>query len=285
MSKLTPVLGAALVLVAAAVGGVWAQDEGSGPVCADCHDDIAASFAQTPHGLRRGDAPACTSCHGDGTRHMEEGDPALIVYPRGADGARMCMSCHSDLHSAFEGGAVHARADVNCDSCHQIHPEGVPPATLLRSDPRILCATCHSKQERSFERPYGHQIGRAGLDCVSCHNPHGGPGERSVKVDRSGDSVCVSCHADLRGPFVFPHPGGATATCTTCHEPHGSSNPHALRRVRVDQLCLECHSPTTSGTLGSQPPSFHDLGNPRYRNCTVCHVAIHGSNTSPALRK
>lgn len=285
MSKLTPVLGAALVLVVAAVGGVRAQGD-PGSDCAVCHDDIAASYALTPHGIERSDAPDCTSCHGDGTRHMEEGgDPSLIDSPRGAAGARMCMTCHGDLHSAFEGGEVHGRSDVHCESCHRIHPEGAPPRALLVSDVRLLCDGCHSRQARSFERPYGHQIGRAGLDCVSCHNPHGGPGERSIRVDRSGDSACVSCHAELRGPFVFPHPGGATASCTTCHEPHGSSNPHALRRTSVDQLCLECHSPTTTGTLGSQPPSFHDLRSPRYRNCTVCHVAVHGSNTSPTLRK
>ena len=73
--------------------------------------------------------------------------------------------------------------------------------------------------------------------------------------------------------------------CRACHEPHGSSNPMALKRSRVDQLCLECHSPIEGGTLGPQPPAIHDLFSPRYRNCTTCHVAIHGSNTSPALLK
>ena len=59
----------------------------------------------------------------------------------------------------------------------------------------------------------------------------------------------------------------------------------ALTRPTVSQLCLECHSPISGGTLGSQPPSFHDLLSPRYRNCTTCHVAIHGSNSSPELLK
>jgi hypothetical protein len=26
------------------------------------------------------------------------------------------------------------------------------------------------------------------------------------------------------------------------------------------------------------PPSFHNLNSPTYRNCTTCHVMIHGSN-------
>jgi predicted CXXCH cytochrome family protein len=84
---------------------------------------------------------------------------------------------------------------------------------------------------------------------------------------------------------VFPHVSNVVGDCMSCHQPHGSSNPNALTRSQVYQLCLECHSPIEGGTLGSQPPSFHDLLSPRYRNCTTCHVAIHGSNMSPQLLK
>ena len=58
-----------------------------------------------------------------------------------------------------------------------------------------------------------------------------------------------------------------------------------LKRATVAQLCIECHSPLTTGTLGSQPPSFHNLRLPRYQNCTTCHVAVHGSNRDPQLLK
>ena len=67
----------------------------------------------------------------------------------------------------------------------------------------------------------------------------------------------------------------------SCHTAARLVEPDALTRASVNQLCLECHSPISGGTLGSQPPSFHDLLSPRYRNCTTCHVAIHGSNSSP----
>ena len=56
-----------------------------------------------------------------------------------------------------------------------------------------------------------------------------------------------------------------------------------LTRSTVAQLCLECHSNITGTTLGSQPPSLHDLRSPRYQNCTTCHTAVHGSNVSPRL--
>ena len=102
---------------------------------------------------------------------------------------------------------------------------------------------------------------------------------------RSGEAICYSCHAEKRGPFVFPHDALAVGDCQSCHEPHGSPNPHRLKRPQVFQLCIECHSPITGTTLGSQPPSFHNLSNPRYQNCTTCHVAVHGSNQSPQLLK
>lgn len=104
-----------------------------------------------------------------------------------------------------------------------------------------------------------------------------------LKVDRSGEPVCVSCHTDKRGPFVFAHPALVAGTCLSCHEAHGSANPMMLSRARVSQVCLECHTGVPSGTVGSQPPSLHDLRSPRYQNCTTCHVAVHGSNSSPKL--
>jgi DmsE family decaheme c-type cytochrome len=263
-----------------------AEPTGVAADCAVCHDTLVPAFQQTPHALARKDAPDCTTCHGDGTKHMDAGgDTSLISLPAGPAGEQLCLRCHDALHGAFNGGEVHSRSAVACFDCHTIHPPKPGPAHLLRQEPNTLCATCHPGQERAFSRPFGHRIGRAGLECVSCHDPHGGSGQQSLKVDDSGDPVCVSCHADKRGPFTFPHVVNVTDGCLSCHEPHGSSNPHALIRSRVDQLCLECHSPIGGNTLGSQPPAFHNLYDPRYRECTVCHVAVHGSNTSPTLTR
>ena len=103
----------------------------------------------------------------------------------------------------------------------------------------------------------------------------------------------MSCHRDKRGPHVFPHVASTFAArmdsgrnCMTCHEPHGSNNPKMLIRATTRQLCMECHSSTTStNAIGSTPPAFHNLNDPRFQHCTTCHVAVHGSNRSPALLK
>jgi DmsE family decaheme c-type cytochrome len=273
-------------LLVGSIAAAQAEDDGSED-CAMCHDDMAASFAETIHGVAARGAPSCVTCHGDGLEHMDEGgDPELIQNPTGAAQNELCLGCHQQVQTMFSMRSVHADTAIDCSGCHSIHEADRNQHAMLKQDATTLCATCHPGPANSFRRPYGHRLDLGGLDCASCHNPHGGAGEHSLKVDRSGDGPCVSCHAEKRGPFAFPHVSGIAGNCMSCHQPHGSTNPMALTRSRVDQLCLECHSRIVPpDTFGSQTPSSHNLADPRYRNCTTCHVAIHGSNTSPALLK
>jgi hypothetical protein len=59
--------------------------------------------------------------------------------------------------------------------------------------------------------------------------------------------------------------------------PHGSNNPRLLTRNNVNNLCIECHGLSTFLTL-------HNQAN-KYQACTMCHVAIHGSNASDVFFK
>jgi len=94
----------------------------------------------------------------------------------------------------------------------------------------------------------------------------------------------LQCHSDKRGPFVYEHAVMRMDGCTACHEPHGSANPRMLTRHEVRLVCLECHanlpippSIAKNPYIGGQPPALHDLRSPRFQNCTICHVKIHGS--------
>jgi predicted CXXCH cytochrome family protein len=76
--------------------------------------------------------------------------------------------------------------------------------------------------------------------------------------------------------------------CKACHLPHGTVNPRMLTRHEVRFVCLECHSnapQTIQQSLGGIPPAFHDLRSPRFRNCTICHLKIHGSYVDAALER
>ena len=263
--------------------------------CSICHADESKAFDTNVHG--HGKAPkgeptpnaVCESCHGNGKAHIEAGgDKTLIATPRGPAGAdKYCLSCHeiiADRPASHHAGAHANSATVNCLTCHSIHKPEPRAAHLLAQNELALCTSCHATEAASLRnKPYAHRIGRGGMECSSCHNPHGGTGHESLAITRTGEMPCLGCHFDKRGPFVFQHAAEAAGDCLQCHEAHGSSNPKMLKRATVAQVCLECHSPIAPGTLGSQPPSFHNLSLPRYQNCTTCHVAVHGSNRDPQL--
>ena len=284
------------VLAALLVSG-WAAaapPDSPAAACADCHDE-AKIFARNRHahlpsfaksGIT-GDA-ICAVCHGETADHVaSSGEKPAGRTMRTPDAASFCLTCHDTTadHRSFRN-SVHANsAAVNCLSCHSVHASDPKAPPLLKKPPVVLCAGCHPTVAASFhDKPFAHRL-EGGMTCVSCHDPHGKRGESALKRTRADELPCLACHAEKRGPFVFEHVSGVVGDCMTCHEPHGSSNPKRLIRSRVQQVCLECHSPITPTTLGSQPPSLHNISLPRYQNCTVCHVAIHGSNRSPQLFK
>ena len=233
----------------------------------------------------------CTTCHGDGAEHIAGGgDKTKITVPRGLAGANeTCMLCHQKTtDKVSRRGGMHSNsAAVNCLTCHSIHK--AQSDHLVVAPQMSLCGTCHAQGASFRNKPFGHRLDRAnnrtGMQCSTCHEPHGRPGKDSIKTTSAGEVACLGCHADKRGPFVFKHGALAAGDCTSCHEVHGSVNPKQLKRATVQQVCLECHSTITTATFGSQPPAFHNISTARYQNCTTCHVAIHGSNRNPQLLK
>lgn len=269
--------------------------------CGDCHEQ-AKAFVNNPHArgsVKKGEVSSdvCQTCHGDGTEHIAGGgDKSKINKPAGLKGSEeTCMMCHDTATAKVSRhGSMHANSKaVNCLSCHSIHNADARAPHLVAKPQLQLCGTCHTQAASFRNRAYAHRLGEGGMECSSCHEPHGRGSEAGrsltmaghLKTTPTGESACVNCHTEKRGPFVFQHGGYAAADCTTCHDPHGSSNPKQLRRATVMQVCIECHSPIQTVSLGSQPPSFHNLLDARYQNCTTCHVAVHGSNRSPQLLK
>jgi DmsE family decaheme c-type cytochrome len=285
-----------LVLLVLGVTGIGRPALGADAAsCGDCHEQ-SKTFGANPHGRAACELPgdaACASCHGDGKAHMEAGgDKSLIRGLHGAKGAETCVTCHdvTTEHTSFIGGVHGSSVVVNCLTCHSIHSPVSREPKLLAKGQTKLCASCHQGQTSSMEsKAYTHRLDRGGFTCASCHNPHGRAGEGMLKQTAQGELPCLTCHNEKRGPYVYEHVGPTTAGmmggCLTCHEPHGSNNPKMLTRSRIDMLCLECHSALAAGPVGSQPPATHNLLLPRWRNCTTCHVAVHGSNRSPKLLK
>ena len=302
--------------------------------CVACHEPYVSSFENSPHASYSRnprlpiDRKGCESCHGPGGPHLanleNEADiPRYIIgytnrNPRQTSEA--CMRCHQDtLSDSHWRRTAHARADIGCVDCHQIHfggQHGLPkpgpvdtaigagrpiaePASetkkqppqpaasrvparesifiaqpenrkLLRGDEATMCGRCHRKATLEFRHNFHHPVPEGRLLCSDCHDVH--PSKGMHRKVRPGKDMCVTCHAEMQGPFVFEHDlqvGTDDGGCDECHRPHGSNNP-ALLTTFSRGACGKCHT---------DKMATHFPG----RTCwqSGCHVAIHGSNTDP----
>ena len=282
--------------------------------CKACHEDQFKKFVTTKHS-RLAEVPSwkdkaqgCEGCHGPGKAHIEAaGDKTKIVTftkKSSKEVSETCLSCHagSQSHNNFRRGE-HWRNDVGCTDCHTAHgsdlknghagsitlvggasiqnPGNTGDSMLKQGEPQ-LCISCHSETKAQFSKPFHHKVLEGTMKCTDCHNAHGGFESKQANLAVGADSACVKCHSNKQGPFVYEHAPLKVEGCAACHTPHGSSNPKMLKRSSVRQLCLECHTGITE-ELSPQAPSLHNQAQVRYLQCTVCHSAIHGSNSSNVL--
>ncbi len=276
-------------------------------VCRTCHPDVWSKFFKNPHypglaGIKEtNETTGCESCHGPGKAHVAAhgGKSTIIVFSELAPKQRMnaCLRCHASDPVRFNvTRSVHTDNGVVCTECHSIHKPATPRKLLARTQPQ-LCYTCHADIRAQFQMPYKHRVNEGAMGCIDCHNPHGADapswrmGTRPRMVGRAlpNQEACLRCHVDKQGPFAFTHPPVSVEGCEMCHYPHGSTNPRLLRRPVVFTLCLECHNgakPYGREGNGIQPLSpAHNMADPRYQNCTSCHVSIHGSNQDSLFRR
>lgn len=273
--------------------------------CAECHEQFAKDFPQSPHAIYVHNASlpidrqGCEACHGPAKDHVNEDDPGkhILAYPKLSpkEVIDACLRCHGDLmKKPHFNSEPHARAGLACTNCHQIHPKAylqnpladdrgtvksqVFAATkdsnlLLRSDEATLCASCHKPEVADFRKNSHHPVPEGRMNCSDCHSIHPTTADR-LKTSALKDK-CVTCHRDVAGPFAFEHDpvaGWTGGGCMECHNPHGSNNPRLLNAFSRG-LCLQCHT--------NEGGSSHFPG----QSCWTsgCHVAIHGSNHDPRL--
>jgi DmsE family decaheme c-type cytochrome len=261
--------------------------------CKTCHEDIFKNFETTPHFVttlenQRGpEWQGCEACHGPGKEHVESGgDKTKIFTFKGvsaqASSAR-CLDCHTygEEHSNFARSA-HLENNVGCIDCHSPHHAQENQHLMKEKQPQ-LCYGCHLEAKQQFNRPFHHRVNEGMVQCSDCHNPHGGFQTRQLRATAAQDVACIKCHSEKAGPFVHEHPPIKTEGCVSCHTPHGSANPRLLKRSQVNLMCLECHSLTVD-TGAPATPTFHNQAQ-KYQACTLCHVAIHGSNFDPFFFK
>ena len=238
----------------------------------------------------------CEQCHGPGSLHVEGGgDVSKIISFRqrtAADANGACLSCHlKDASVRNWVNGRHASNKIRCTDCHQIRgyaksaskpkvsfdlmttsasdmAESFVPETEKMIQPSWKtnenCLSCHQTQRGQMSLPYHHPLREGKMNCADCHDPHGGPTGNNLRTSNV-NQLCLTCHAQYRGPFAYQHPP-VSENCMSCHTPHGSPNTNLLT-VSQPALCLQCHAGHHNGA-----------GTPLPDRCTNCHVSIHGTD-------
>ena len=234
----------------------------------------------------------CEACHGPAGAHVK----AFGVKPMGivifgpnsptpvAQQNAMCLTCHKSNVGHMWASSAHAANQVSCADCHQIHSATDP--VRVQSTEAQVCAKCHQAVSAALLEPYHHPVPEGTLTCSSCHDPHGSAA-RAMLVKATVNETCTSCHAQLRGPFLWEHQP-VSEDCTNCHTPHGSVQP-ALLKERPPILCQQCHDPAGHPSVPYGPQGLPGMpaGMPNpyllVGGCVNCHSQVHGSN-SPSGR-
>lgn len=252
--------------------------------CATCHEEVTKGFATNPHtrmALMHGkNGVTCENCHGAGKAHVDGGgDTSKIFNPAKASPKEVeakCLACHADAHPNFER-SPHARANVSCIGCHDIH-QPKEEAALLKLPQPALCFQCHADVKPQFSMPFHHKVNEGVVKCGDCHDVHGTFQNSNLKVTADQNAICTKCHTETRGPFVFEHAAVKAEGCVGCHSPHGSQNARLLNMPNINVLCNQCHSPVAAATVHSMSAGSSEL-----TPCTDCHTYIHGSNLNQAF--
>lgn len=174
-------------------------------------------------------------------------------------GSKECEQCHEELYKSFRT-ADHAlltmggpnTLNAGCESCHG-------PSSI------------HSESGGETKTPYSFTAGRPMANnfgaSLTTPNPRG------------VETVCYTCHGNVRGEFSLPshHPvPEGRMNCTECHSPHkGSAHLGGGTALRAqDATCLKCH-PSQSGPYVFEHEAMHE-------GCTSCHGA-HGTVNAKML--
>lgn len=290
-----------------AVAPVLAQTQAASgaPICANCHEDAWKSTRLTAHGAKNdATGAACAACHSNIDAHAKDSkvkptSPLTAKSATAAEKSGVCLTCHAgNRNMAFWQSGQHRKNDVSCNDCHSIHgavsasnPKmlkvqgfaAAPYTTTARQLAYKTCIACHRDTRGEIMKPSHHPIAEGKVACHDCHDPHGALTPVMLKAENYQD-LCVSCHADKRGPWIHEHPP-VMENCATCHTPHGSAHNRLLAQ-KPPALCADCHPGGHThglydgrGTIpGVNPSNIRFEGS----GCVSCHRQIHGSNAPPS---
>jgi predicted CXXCH cytochrome family protein len=233
------------------------RDAADGTVCLGCHQEQGNAHRNHPTGaITASDVPisarselaqqarqaglGCRTCH-----DLAGGGGGALL--RATDGP-LCLSCHDNRKGLSAGphGDI-GQHGLACLGCHDPHG-GARDDHLLAShaagDP-AGCRGCHGPGGRAAmgAGSVGHPVGRGGVQCTSCHDPH---------TPDADPPACATCHDDAdRG-------GHGAVTCAECHRPtrrRASRRPPPIRRRVGASPATRAVETLHSSPGGATPPT------------------------------
>lgn len=222
----------------------------------------------------------CAWCHMSGFKknYDADGDSYNATWQ---EPGITCIRCHKvSAKPDAEDGCLVAKADRNltdeqhddnCASCHARREELTPDFTVgdkfddhfrleLPKIPGVFHPNGLQLEEDYSETSFRlHRMGRTGVTCFDCHDPHSGQVTQPVE----NDALCLQCHGNnqvingVLAPQVGHNKlcGGKAMPCVECHMPkmtymgRDPRRDHALHwpdprmsiELGVPNACLNCH--------------------------------------------
>ncbi len=223
----------------------------------------------------------CAWCHMSGFR--KNYDVATDTFKASwQEPGITCIQCHKvSTTPDAEDGCLVARGDRkltpeqhddNCASCHARREELTGKFTVgdkfdehfrleLPKVPGVFYPNGLQWEEDYSETSFRlHKMGRTGVTCYDCHDPHSG----KVNKPTENDELCLQCHGTNKvvngvlAPQVGHNKlcGGKAMPCIECHMPrmtymgrdprrdHGLHwpDPRMSIELGVPNACLNCHT-------------------------------------------
>jgi predicted CXXCH cytochrome family protein len=123
-------------------------------LCFNCHDNATVNESVFHADVKN---TSCTECH-----NPHGGDKKSLVSGVG------CYKCHEDFSKKYN--YLHGPVASNyCSTCHSSHDS--KSENLLVRKGQQLCLYCHSE---SLDLKKGTHSEIEDVNCIECHNPHGG---------------------------------------------------------------------------------------------------------------
>ena len=194
-----------------------------------------------------------------------------------------CDGCHSvgyDIHTKQV-----AEWNVGCERCHGpgsehvVHPERgniLNPAAMDSVAANDTCIQCHSQgrpltspiEGKYYDWPVGFNVGLKLQDFWKLEDCTLGQTNFLYFPD------CTAHKNRMQGnDFVQSVMYRHGIRCSTCHDVHGTTN-YAQLRKPAQQLCLECHGPTSPNgphTATLEEHTHHKDGSAG-SECVACHM-------------